>query len=148
MGPGPRRLRSPGAVHDSRLTDSSDSSNNDKYAYVCIYKYICIQIERERERQTYIYIYIYTHTYTPSTFRKGGADLVGNPHRAQISQFKRFELILLLASDKQFPVDQFEATVSRSTVRSPFLCSQLVRMASTKEGRETRTRVYRGLLQE
>ena len=36
-----------------------------------------------------------------------------------LSQFELFELILLLKSDKQFPVEQFEATVSQSTVPSP-----------------------------
>ena len=48
-----------------------------------------------------------------------GNDAVGNPHRAQISQFEPFELILLLKFNKQFPVEQFEATVSQSTVPSP-----------------------------
>ena len=50
-----------------------------------------------------------------------GDDTVGNPHRAQISQFELFELILLFKLDKQFPVEQFEATVSQSTVPSPLL---------------------------
>ena len=58
----------------------------------------------------YIYIYIYTHTYD---------DTVGNPRRAQICQFELFELVLLLKFDKQFPAEQFEATVSQSTVPSP-----------------------------
>ena len=40
-----------------------------------------------------------------------GDDTVGNPHRAQISQFELVELILLLKLDKQLPVEQFEATV-------------------------------------
>ena len=53
-----------------------------------------------------------------------GDDTVGNPHRAQISQFEFFELILSLKSDKQFPVEQFETTVSRSTVpSSPLKCA-------------------------
>ena len=50
--------------------------------------------------------------------RKGDAT-VGNPHRAQISEFELFEIILLLEFDKQFPVEQFEATVSQSAVPSP-----------------------------
>ena len=45
--------------------------------------------------------------------------MVGNPHRAQICQFEVFEPILLLKFDKRFPVEQFEATVSQSTVPSP-----------------------------
>ena len=45
-----------------------------------------------------------------------GDDAVGNPHRAQIY---KFELVLLLKLDKQFPVEQFDATVSQSTVPSP-----------------------------
>ena len=48
-----------------------------------------------------------------------GDATVGNPHRAQICQFEFFELILLLKLDKQFPVEQFEATASQSTVPSP-----------------------------
>ena len=44
--------------------------------------------------------------------------MVANPHRAQISHFVLFELILLLKL-KQFPVNQFEATVSQSTVPDP-----------------------------
>ena len=54
---------------------------------------------------------------TPNLGR--GDDTVGNPHRAQISQFELFELILLLKLDNRFPVEQFEATVSQSTVPSP-----------------------------
>ena len=46
-------------------------------------------------------------------------DTVGNPHRAQISQFELSELVLLLKLDKQLPVEQFEATVYQSTVPSP-----------------------------
>ena len=48
-----------------------------------------------------------------------GDDAVGNPDRAQISQFELFELILLLKLDKQFPVEQFEAAGSQSTVPFP-----------------------------
>ena len=56
-----------------------------------------------------------------------GDDTVGNPHRAQISQFELFELILSLKLDKQFPVEQFEATVSQSTVPSPPLkCAEAI----------------------
>ena len=46
-------------------------------------------------------------------------DTVGHPYRAQISQLELFELILLLKLDKLLPVEQFEATVSQSTVPSP-----------------------------
>ena len=48
-----------------------------------------------------------------------GDDTVANPHRAQFVQFELFEFILLSKLDKQFPVEQFEATVSQSTVSSP-----------------------------
>ena len=34
-------------------------------------------------------------------------------------QFELFDLVLLLKLDKRFPVEQFEATVSQSTVPSP-----------------------------
>ena len=37
---------------------------------------------------------------------------VGNPHRASISQFELFELILLLKSDKRLSVEQFEAKLA------------------------------------
>ena len=46
---------------------------------------------------------------------------LGNPHRAQISQFKLFELIILLKLDKEFSIEQIEATVSQSTVPCPHL---------------------------
>ena len=48
-----------------------------------------------------------------------GDDAVGNPYRAQSFQFELFELILLLKLDKRLPVEQFEATVSQSTVPCP-----------------------------
>ena len=61
-----------------------------------------------------------------------GDDAVGSPHRAQISQFELFELILLLKSDKRFLVEQCEATVSQSTAPSPPLsrCARTSRPAS------------------
>ena len=47
---------------------------------------------------------------SPLKFGRGD-DMAGNPHRAQISQFKLFELFLLvLKLDKQFPVEQFGAS--------------------------------------
>ena len=52
-----------------------------------------------------------------------GDDALGNPHRAQLSHFELFERILLLKLDKQLLVEQFEATVSQSTVPSPPLLS-------------------------
>ena len=39
--------------------------------------------------------------------------------RARICQFELFEPILSSKLDKQFPVERFEATVSRSSVPSP-----------------------------
>ena len=48
-----------------------------------------------------------------------GDDTVGNPRRAQISQFELFELILVSKLDERFPVEQFEATASQSTVPYP-----------------------------
>ena len=48
-----------------------------------------------------------------------GDDAVGNPHRAQISQFQLFQLILLSKLDKQFYLEPFEATVSQSRAPSP-----------------------------
>ena len=54
----------------------------------------------------------------PPAFGRGD-DTVGNPHRAQISLFEFFELILLLELDKQVPVEQFETAAPPSTVPSP-----------------------------
>ena len=48
-----------------------------------------------------------------------GDDTVRNPHRAQICQFELLELFLLLKVDKQFSIEQFEATLSQSRVPSP-----------------------------
>ena len=53
------------------------------------------------------------------TTRKGGWYTVGQLSRAQIVQFELFELILLLRLDKQFSIEQFEPTVSQSTVPPP-----------------------------
>ena len=50
-----------------------------------------------------------------------GDDAVGNPHRAQIYKFEPFELILLLKLDKQFPVEQFEATYLSQQYPPPLL---------------------------
>ena len=47
---------------------------------------------------------------------KRGDDTVGDPHRARTSQFEFIELVLLSKVDKQFPVEQFEAIVSKSSV--------------------------------
>ena len=43
-------------------------------------------------------------------FGRGDDTTVVTPHRAQSSQFELFEFILLFTLDKQFPVEQFEAT--------------------------------------
>ena len=48
-----------------------------------------------------------------------GDDTVGNPHRAQTSQFEFFELTISLKWDKHVPIEQFEPTVPQSTVPSP-----------------------------
>ena len=49
-------------------------------------------------------------------------DTVGNPRRAQISQFELFELSLLTL-DTHFSIEQFEPMISQSTVSSPLLRS-------------------------
>ena len=51
--------------------------------------------------------------------RSGRKPLSSSNFRAQIYRFALFELILLLKLDKRFPVEQFEATASQSTVPSP-----------------------------
>ena len=54
--------------------------------------------------------------------RIGRGDVsVGNPDGARIYVFLIFELILLFYLDKLFPVEQFEAAVSQSTVPLPLL---------------------------
>ena len=40
--------------------------------------------------------------------QEGGDDTVGNPHRAQISQFELFKLILFLKLGKQYPVEAIQ----------------------------------------
>ena len=55
-----------------------------------------------------------------------GDDRVGNPHRAQISQFEFFELVIWLKLGKRLPVERFEATVSQSAVPSPLLQMELI----------------------
>ena len=62
-------------------------------------------------------------------FHRKGDDTVGSPHRARISRFELFELTLLLKLDMQFPVEQFEATVSQSTVPYPPLNNYLSKLA-------------------
>ena len=103
------------------------------YVYVCIYMYV------------YVYTHIHIHTYIcvyigehgafggdatvarearagelidsrPAS--EGGMILLENSRRAQTVQFELFEFILFLKFDKQLPVEQFEAAVSRSTVPS------------------------------
>ena len=46
-------------------------------------------------------------------------DPFGNPHRAQMSQFELFELVLFLKLDKRFPVEQLEAAASQSISTLP-----------------------------
>ena len=72
-----------------------------------------------------IKLIMYVRTRRAARFGRGD-DTVGNPHRAQISQFELFELILLLKSDKRFPVERFEAAASQSAVPSPPLRSGLL----------------------
>ena len=68
---------------------------------------------------------------------------VGNPHRAQMSQFELFVILLLLKVIKPFSIEQFEATGSQSTVHSPPLegtdgdGGRRCRLASTGTGRGT-----------
>ena len=58
-----------------------------------------------------------------------GNDTVGDPHRAEIHRFELFELFILLALDKQVSIEQFEPTVSQSTVSSPPLADVLFLVA-------------------
>ena len=77
--------------------------------------------------QTHRYIAACCPAAPLTPFSSGrGDDAIGNPHRAQISRFEFFELILLLKLDKRLPVEQFEATVSQSTVPSPVLLKQFM----------------------
>ena len=59
--------------------------------------------------------------------------MVGNPHPAQNVEFELSELILLLKLDKQFTVEQVEATLSQSTVPSPPLNEGKVKRTLTRE---------------
>ena len=62
--------------------------------------------------------YVEKQVFAAAVFGRGD-DTVGNPHRARISQFELFELILLSTIYKLFSIEQFEPTVSQSTVSSP-----------------------------
>ena len=111
------------------------------YIYVCVCIYVSLSLS--------IYIYISTREAWAALQRarrqKGGAlspllgrgdDTVGNPHRIQIYQFELFELVLLLLKlDKQFPVEQFEASraIRGSSYLSqrytpPLLCVSVTRL--------------------
>ena len=48
-----------------------------------------------------------------------GDDTVGDPHRAQSYRFYLFDIVLLVELDKQFSIEQFEATVFQSTIPCP-----------------------------
>ena len=103
---------------------------------ICVYVYLYLYISLS----LYIYIYIYMRKsrcrlsgyFGPAgtqSFSEGVMIRLENPRRARISQFELFELILSLKLDRQFRVEQFEATVSQSTVPSPLL---LVLASSTR----------------
>ena len=79
-----------------------------------------------------------------------GDDMVGNPHRVQISHFELFELFLLLKLHKHLPVERFEATVSQSppplnalhilserATRAPGPCAPVVRQTRERTGAGT-----------
>ena len=90
------------------------------YMHTCIHAYMhymhtCITC-------THACMHAYMHTCIHYT--------VGNPHRAQLAQFDLFELVLLLKSDKQLPVEQFEAAVAQSTVPSPPLMQIAARLVA------------------
>ena len=61
-----------------------------------------------------------------------GDDTVGNPHRAQIYEFEFFELVHLFKIEKQFPVEQFDAAVTRSTVPSLPFSREIHQVSMTK----------------
>ena len=107
------------AVHPRGDEVSCQGHNNQD---ICIYIYTYLHIHLSLSLYIYIYIdryrYRYRYRYRFRT-RKGGDHAVGNPRRARIYQFELFELFLSSNIDKQLLVEQFEATVSQSTVRSP-----------------------------
>ena len=70
---------------------------------------------------------------------KGGRIRLENPHRAQIYQFELFELVLLSKLDNQFHVEQFEATVSQSTVPSPLLNTTCLMQVSSNTANNAAT---------
>ena len=103
------------------------------YIYIYIHTYVYLYLSFSLSLYIYIYIYIYicagrfNSQQSPGGPPVGrGNDAVGNPPRAQFLQFEFFELILLSKLDKLFPVEQFEATVSQSTVNSPLLAGGCV----------------------
>ena len=85
------------------------------YMYICMYVYMYIYIYTDIERDIYIWL---LDNKLEEALVGGGDDTLGIPHRAQISQFELFELILLLKLDERFPVERFQAAVSQSAVPS------------------------------
>ena len=57
------------------------------------------------------------------------------------SQFEPFELVLFLKLDKRFPVEQFEATVSKSTVYKDEVRDSYTLEHVCKSDKNLRTRV-------
>ena len=87
---------------------------------MCIYTYTHLSLSRSHSPSLSLSIYIYIYIERERCIHTHiGDDTVGNPHRARISRFELFELVLRLKLDKHFPVEQFEATVSQSAVPSP-----------------------------
>ena len=121
-----------------RQTDRQTWHPNNTYTSIStlhIYIYIYVHI------YIYIYIYICTHTHhiqlhdglqheQRSLTRKGGRYAWKPSSRSTISirafrarnyKLELFELILFSKVDRQLPVEQFDATVSQSTLPSPTL---------------------------
>ena len=69
------------------------------------------------------------HLPDPASIGRGD-DALGNPRRAHFFRFELFELVLLLKLDRQFPVEQFEATGSAS----PLLFKQVGPLIASSHG--------------
>ena len=71
---------------------------------------------------------------------EGGDDAVGNPRRAQISQFELFEVFVLSEVCNQFSIEQFEPAASQSEASSPPILVIVARPLSHLRFRRPRQR--------
>ena len=81
------------------------------------------------------------NSFSNDTVGRGGMTQLETLIELDIFQFELFELILSLKLDKRLPVEQFEATVSQSTVPSPLLVRKVNPTCRARRLKRTNIRV-------